>query len=81
MAQNRRRKQQTDELRKLSDGDLLKDLEDTYRQLFTARLQVTTRQLANTGLPRKLRHRVARIKTIQRERQLAAHQAAATAEG
>ena len=72
----RKRKQETSELRNLSDGDLVKELEDTYRQLFTARLQVTTRQLANTGLPRKLRHRVARIKTIQRERQLAAHQAA-----
>jgi len=81
MAQNRKRKQETDELRKLSDSDLLKDLEDTYRQLFTARLQLTTRQLATTSLPRKLRHRVARIKTIQRERQLAAHLAAATAEG
>ena len=77
MARNRRRKEETDELRKMSDADLVKELEDTYRQLFTARLQVTTRQLANTSLPRKLRHRVARIKTIQRERQLAAHQAAA----
>ena len=80
MAKNRKRKEETDELRKLSDSDLMKDLEDTYRQLFTARLQVTTRQLANTSLPRKMRHRVARIKTIQRERQLAAHQAA-TVEG
>jgi len=76
MARNRKRKEQTDELRNMSDADLLKDLEETYRQLFTARLQVSTRQLANTSLPRKLRHRVARIKTIQRERQLAAHQAA-----
>jgi ribosomal protein L29 len=76
MARNRKRKEQNDELRNMSDADLLKDLEETYRQLFTARLQVSTRQLANTSLPRKLRHRVARIKTIQRERQLAAHQAA-----
>ena len=77
----RKRKQETSELRNLSDVDLVKELEDTYRQLFTARLQVTTRQLANTSLLRTLRHRLARIKTIQRERQLAAHRAAAMSEG
>jgi large subunit ribosomal protein L29 len=76
MARNRKRKEETKSLRDLSDGDLLKELDDTYRQLFTSRLQTTTRQLANTSLPRKLRRRVARIKTIQRERQLAAHAAA-----
>ena len=76
MARNRKRKEETGELRNMSDADLLKDLEETHRQLFTARMQVTTRQMANTSLPRKLRHRIARIKTIQRERQLAAHQAA-----
>ena len=76
MARKRKRKEENDELRNMSDADLLKDLEDTHRQLFTARLQVTTRQMANTSLPRKLRHRIARIKTIQRERQLAVHRAA-----
>ena len=63
--------QQVDELRDLSDEDLAKELEETYRQLFTARLQLSTRQLANTSLPRKTRRRLARIKTIQRERELA----------
>ena len=71
-------KQRVDELRGLSDQDLAKELEETYRQLFTARLQLSTRQLANTSLARKTRRRLARIKTIQRERELAAlHQAAA----
>lgn len=64
--------QKIDELRALSDGDLTKELDETYRELFTARLQLTTRQLANTSLPGKLRTRIARIKTIQRERELAA---------
>jgi len=72
----RRTPKEVEELRDLSDSDLMKDLEDTYRQILTARIQVTTRQLANTSLPGKLRRRVARIKTIQRERQLAAHRAA-----
>lgn len=71
-------KQRVDELRGLSDQDLAKELEETYRQLFTARLQLSTRQLANTSLARQTRRRLARIKTIQRERELAAlHQAAA----
>jgi ribosomal protein L29 len=77
MARNRKRKEDTKALRDMSDGDLTKELDDTYRQLFVSRLQTTTRQLANTSLPRRLRRHAARIKTIQRERQLAAHAAAA----
>ena len=76
----RKGKQQLDELRELSDEDLAKELEETYRQLFTGRLQLTTRQLANTSLPRKTRHRLARIKTIQREREIAATLEAAGAQ-
>ncbi|OGO51453.1 MAG: 50S ribosomal protein L29 [Chloroflexi bacterium RBG_16_68_14] len=74
----RKSKQRVDELRGLSDQDLAKELEETYRQIFTARLQLSTRQLANTSLARQTRRQLARIKTIQRERELAAlHQAAA----
>lgn len=70
-------KQQVAELRDLSDEDLAKELEETYRELFTTRLQLTTRQLANTAQPRKVRTKLAQIKTIQRERELAAlHEAA-----
>ena len=65
-------RQDVEELRKLSDEDLAKELEEAYRQLFTVRLQLTTRQLANTSEPRKIRRKIARIKTIQRERELAA---------
>jgi large subunit ribosomal protein L29 len=60
-----------DDLRGLSDEDLAKELEETHRQLFTARLQLSTRQLANTSLARQARRRLAQIKTIQRERELA----------
>lgn len=74
----RRDRQHVDELRNLSDEDLAKELEETYRRLFTSRLQLSTRQLANTSLPRKTRQRIARIKTIQRERELAALYEAAT---
>lgn len=72
----RKGKQPAEELRALSTEELITEMDNTYRELFSARLQLTTRQLANTALPRKLRHRIARIKTIQRERELAAaHQA------
>ncbi len=67
----RQGKQQVDALRGLSDEDLAKELEESYRQLFTARLQLSTRQLANTSLARQTRRQLARIKTIQRERELA----------
>jgi len=77
----RKGKQRVDELRDLPDEDLTKELDETYRQMFTARLQLSTRQLANTSLPRKTRRRVARIKTIKRERELAAlYQAAVETE-
>lgn len=74
----RKDRQQVDELRSLADDDLAKELEETYRRLFTSRLQLSTRQLANTSLPRKTRQRIARIKTIQRERELTALFEAAT---
>lgn len=74
----RKAKQQTAELRDLSDEDLAKEMEESYRQLFTARLQLSTQQLANTALPRKTRRNIGRIKTIQRERELAAIYQAAT---
>lgn len=70
-------KQAAEELRALSDEELVTEMDNTYRELFSARLQLTTMQLANTALPRKLRHRIARIKTIQREREIAAAQQAA----
>ncbi len=76
----KRGKQRVDELRGLPDTDLAKELEEAYRQLFTTRLQLSTRQLANTSLARKGRRRIARIKTIQRERQIAAAYQATGAE-
>jgi large subunit ribosomal protein L29 len=74
----RKTRQRVDELRGLSDEDLAKELEETYRQLFTTRLQLSTRQLANTSLARQTRRRLARIKTIQRQRELTRLHEAAT---
>jgi len=69
------------DLRAKSDEDLVKELGEAYRQFFTVRLQLSTRQLTNVGEARKARRRVARIKTIQRERELVAAFAAAEEQG
>jgi large subunit ribosomal protein L29 len=73
------KKRELDELRKLSDEELAKELNEAYRQLFTLRLQLSTRQQNNTAEPKKVRRRIARIRTLQRERQLAAYYQAAAA--
>ncbi len=70
--------QKAADLREMSDEDLAKELEESHRQLFTNRLQLSTRQLANTSLARRSRRRIARIKTIQREREIASADAPAT---
>jgi large subunit ribosomal protein L29 len=63
-------KTKLDDIRKLSDGDLGKEVEEAYRRLFSMRLQRETRQLTNyQELPKMKRH-IARLKTIQRQREL-----------
>jgi large subunit ribosomal protein L29 len=68
----RKKKERAEELRSMSDGDLSKELEETYRRLFTVRLQLSTRQQVNTTEEKKVRRQIARIRTLQRERQLSA---------
>ena len=65
-------KTKTQDIRKLSEADLNKEVEETYRRLFSVRLQTLTRQLANHRELPKVRRQIARLKTIQRERELAA---------
>jgi large subunit ribosomal protein L29 len=61
-----------DELAGMDTPALLKELDDTYRQLFTLRLQVATRQLSNVKELKKTRRKIARIKTLQRQREVSA---------
>jgi ribosomal protein L29 len=60
------------ELEAMDATRLNKELDDTYRQLFTLRLQVATRQLQNVKEIRRTKQKIARIKTLQRQRELAA---------
>jgi large subunit ribosomal protein L29 len=61
-----------DELTQMDAVRLLRELDETYRQLFTLRLQVSTRQLNNVKEIRKTKRKIARIKTLQRQRELVA---------
>jgi large subunit ribosomal protein L29 len=61
-----------DEYKAMEAGRLTKELDDAYRQLFTLRLQVATRQLQNVKEIGKTKRKIARIKTLQRQRELVA---------
>jgi large subunit ribosomal protein L29 len=65
-----KKRQRAGQLRAMSDEDLAKALEEAHRQLFTVRLQLSTRQLSNVSEARKVRRQIARIKTVQQERLL-----------
>ena len=67
----RKAKEAADELRALNDEKLSEQLVDAQRRLFTLRLQLTTRQQSNTSETANARRQIARIRTIQRERELA----------
>jgi large subunit ribosomal protein L29 len=58
------------ELAALEGVRLSRELDDAYRQMFTLRLQVATRQLQNVKEIGKVRRKIARIKTLQRQREL-----------
>ena len=63
--------QRFSELAAMDAARLNRELEDTYRQLFTLHLQVATRQLQNVKEIGKTKRRIAQIKTLQRQRELA----------
>lgn len=59
------------ELRALTDEELLREYEERMRELFNLRYQAGTEQIENPALISQTRREVARIKTLQRERELA----------
>ena len=60
------------EIRELATGELEKRLNDSYEELRNLRFQQATRQLQNTARFRFVRQDIARIKTVTRQRQIAA---------
>ncbi|HEY4761365.1 MAG TPA: 50S ribosomal protein L29 [Thermoguttaceae bacterium] len=65
------------ELREMSSEQLALTLKDATKSLFRLRLQAQTERLDAPSELRKQRRLIARIKTIQRERERAAQAAAA----
>jgi len=60
------------EIRALNDAELQERIDDAKEEMFNLRFQRASGQLENTSRVRVVRREVARLKTIQRERQLAA---------
>ena len=59
-----------DEFRALSPEDLAKQLEEAHQELFNLRFRLTTRQLVNHRELPMVKKKIARLKTIIREREL-----------
>ncbi|HYJ60177.1 MAG TPA: 50S ribosomal protein L29 [Actinomycetota bacterium] len=61
---------QAAELRELPDEELIARMDSAKEELFNLRFQVATGQLENTARLKDLRHDVARIATVLREREI-----------
>jgi large subunit ribosomal protein L29 len=60
----------TSEIRTLNNEELLTKLEEAHEELFNLRFRLATRQLGNHREIPRVKKRIARIKTILREREL-----------
>jgi large subunit ribosomal protein L29 len=58
------------ELRELTDEELVLRLRESKEELFNLRFQMATGQLDNNRRLRTVRHEIARIYTVMREREL-----------
>jgi len=61
---------QVDQIRALSNEELLKKLEEAHEELFNLRFQLATRQLVNHREIPRVKKKIARMKTILAEREL-----------
>jgi len=59
------------ELQQATDAELVNKLEDAYQEIFNLRFQRATGKLTNTARFSQVKKDIARIKTIQRQRELA----------
>ena len=58
------------EFRGMSTEELAKQLEESHQELFNLRLRVSTKQLANHREVRRVKRKIARLKTLLTEREL-----------
>jgi large subunit ribosomal protein L29 len=59
----------TKEIRALSTADLLKQLEEAHQELLDLRFRLETRQLVNHREIPRVKKKIARLKTIIKERE------------
>lgn len=58
------------EIRELTDDELVRKIADSKDELFRLRFQLATGQLDNVMKIKEVKHKIARLKTILREREL-----------
>ena len=58
------------EFKDMNDEDLKKELEDTHQEMFNLRFRVATKQLVNHRELRRVKKKIARLKTLLAERAL-----------
>ncbi len=59
-----------EEIRALGTDDLAKQLEEAHQELFNLRFRLATRQLVNHREIPRVKKKIARLKTIMKEREL-----------
>ena len=64
-----------EEIRALGSEELAKQLETAHQEMFDLRFRLTTKQLVNHRQVRVTRKKIARLKTIIREKELSQEQA------
>ena len=60
------------EIRAMTDEEIARRLDEAYQELFNLRFQLATGQLRNTARISQVKRDIARMRTILRERELAA---------
>jgi large subunit ribosomal protein L29 len=58
------------EFRDLNTNELKQQLEETHEELFNLRFRLETKQLVNHREVRRVKKKIARLKTLIREREL-----------
>jgi len=59
-----------EEILALSNEELVRQLDEAQKELFELRLRLSTKQLVNHREVRRVKKKIARLKTIMREREL-----------
>ncbi len=62
---------QASEIRNLSTVEIGRHLDEAHQEFFNLRFQFATGQLKNTARLSEVRHEIARLRTVLREKQLA----------